>query len=88
MFLSARFIVIALMAVIFCLKSVNLEECGSISVRLYEDLPLLTNCSVVLGNLALVFPIPDEPNYSANEINNWTFPLRLAKLSQNVIVNL
>lgn len=53
------------------------QECETVDVRTYSELDKLNNCTVILGNLALVFPpVYENPEYSREEINNRTFPLR------------
>lgn len=55
----------------------NERECGTMEIRIYKDFDGLSNCTVILGNLALVIPpFFDPPEYSSDEINNRTFPLR------------
>lgn len=57
-------------------KSVSLKECEELDIRSYHELEKLTNCTVILGNLALVFPVIEMSSYTEEEINNRTFPLR------------
>lgn len=54
------------------------QICNSVEIRSYKSLNLLTNCSVVEGNLILIFPdvlLEDNPDYTSEEINNRSFPL-------------
>jgi hypothetical protein len=53
-----------------------MEECGSVSVRSFRELGKLKNCTAILGNLDLVFPVPYEMDYSSKDINDYRFPLR------------
>lgn len=56
-----------------------LEEyvCNTVDVRAYKDLDQLENCTVVVGNVYLVFPLfTDKLDYTWEEINSRSFPLR------------
>lgn len=74
----SRIFMIVLMAVNASLVyGVKEEECNTTTIRYYKELQVLTNCTVILGNLAIVFPPPTEsPDYSPEDVNSWTFPLR------------
>lgn len=71
-----RTFLIALAVKILIVKGVKQQECGTMEIRLYKHLDRLTNCSVITGNLALVFPSFDLPDYSSEDINSRVFPLR------------
>jgi hypothetical protein len=66
-----------LLLVLICCEITSQKECGSLIITDYEELDELENCTAILGNLVLNFPIFDdeETNYNASMINNRTFPL-------------
>ena len=76
----SRIFMIALMMVINISVTFGVEEyqCGDLEVRSYKSLDRLTNCTAILGNLTIVFPSIIEPyaDYTEQEINNRSFPLR------------
>ncbi|CRL06839.1 CLUMA_CG019541, isoform A [Clunio marinus] len=52
-------------------------ECSTREIRSYRQLDSLTNCTAILGNLALLFPVfYDNIDYTPEEINNRSFPIR------------
>lgn len=53
--------------------------CDTVEVRSYTQLSRLQNCTHVTGNVVMVFNVLDSnPEYSSEEINNLSFPLRYA----------
>lgn len=77
MFLNPRSFMIALTAVnLSLIYAVVKQECKSLSIRSYEELDALNNCTAVLGNLAIVFSLELPLDFTEEEINNRTFPLR------------
>lgn len=73
---DTRLLIAFVMTVTVGFDQVLAKDCGSVDVRNFKDLGNLANCTVILGNLALVFPIPYGANYKAEEINSLRFPLR------------
>lgn len=78
MFLNMRTFIIALTVVnVTLVYGYNKQECDTMDIRNYKELDALNNCTVILGNLALVFPpVYENPEYSTEDINNRIFPLR------------
>lgn len=52
------------------------HECRSIEIRNYTKMNQLNNCTVILGNLAIVLFEAFNDEYTAKNINELQFPLR------------
>lgn len=75
---DSRLLIAVVMTMTLIFVKVTLaKDCGSLEIRDFRDLESLTNCTVILGNLALVFPVLEFViNYKPEEINAMKFPLR------------
>lgn len=62
-------------------RNAKAEECESLKIQFYENLKMLQNCTVIFGNLDLMFT--DEENFSAEEVNGQVFPLRWFDLKKS-----
>lgn len=71
-----------LFAIIFCIYTTSdclvtdqfHRECGDMDLRSYESLDRLENCSVITGNLVIVFLTLDQTSYESEQINARQFP--------------
>lgn len=52
------------------------HECGTLEIRMFTDVQQLRNCTSIVGNLVLAFQHGTPDNYTSEEVNNLTFPLR------------
>ena len=59
-----------------CINALQEHVCDTVDVRNYTNLYKLQNCTVIIGNLILIFPLIEGPNYTRQEINSLSFPLR------------
>lgn len=84
MFLNMRSFTIVLILLNVSKVYGNNKECDAMDIRVYKDLDRLSNCTVILGNLALVISPLFEPDYSPEEINKRTFPLRWLVILTNL----
>lgn len=78
MLLKTRiFMIVSLAAKFSVIYGLKEQECGTMEIRFYSDLNKLQNCTAILGNLALFFPsVVEVGEYTDQEVNSWTFPLR------------
>lgn len=56
--------------------------CDSVEARSYRDLENLTNCTIVVGNVAVIIGYVGaiEENFTIEEINSRQFPLRYTRV--------
>lgn len=58
-----------------CQSPPQVVECDTLDIREFTDLPLLNNCTVVMGNLDIILWTDSlTEKYSSEEINLVSFP--------------